>query len=291
MVKKKIQKKEKKILEDVFLIFKTTEPLGDLDVDLLEEELSKITTPNIRLHMLLDSPGGNIFSAYKMINMIRDRVSELVVIVPDYAKSAATLMALGGDTIVMSARSELGPLDMPMEHPITEGIRLSALDGVRPIEALANIAFDIAFKSGLVIRTKTGLSRKDSIEIALNFGNEYVRPIVSKLDPLVINMCERCLTIAERYGTEFLSKYMFKNDKSKQAQAEAMVHELVWGYPEHGYAISKDEAKRLGLNVTSHTKYPFWSQLSVVYKNIKKEERVIILGKLSDLPMNQKKAL
>lgn len=67
------------------------------------------------LTLLLNSPGGGIDSAEKMIYLLRQVSTSspgaLDVVIPDFGKSAATLMALGGDRIVMSDFSELGPID------------------------------------------------------------------------------------------------------------------------------------------------------------------------------------
>ena len=63
--------------------------------------------------LLLQTPGGDIDAAEKLISMVRNRVgsARLRVIVPDYAKSAGTLIALGADVVMMSDSSELGPID------------------------------------------------------------------------------------------------------------------------------------------------------------------------------------
>ena len=68
--------------------------------------------PERDVDLVLHSGGGNPDAAEKLIQMVRRRVGEaaLRVVVPDYAKSAATLMALGADTIAMSDISELGPI-------------------------------------------------------------------------------------------------------------------------------------------------------------------------------------
>ena len=59
-------------------------------------------------------------AAEKLIHALRERVSppflqrdagDLTIVVPDYAKSAATLMCLGADRVVMTDSSELGPID------------------------------------------------------------------------------------------------------------------------------------------------------------------------------------
>ena len=72
------------------------------------------------LDLLLHSPGGDVNAAEKLVYMLRAKVQgsaasaddiALRIIVPDQAKSAATLMALGADRIVMSDMSELGPID------------------------------------------------------------------------------------------------------------------------------------------------------------------------------------
>ena len=70
--------------------------------------------PDEPVDLLLHTPGGDVDAAEKLISLVRNRVGEkgtLRVIVPDFAKSAGTLMALGADTIVMSDSSELGPID------------------------------------------------------------------------------------------------------------------------------------------------------------------------------------
>jgi len=65
------------------------------------------------LDLLIHTGGGDIDAAEKLITIVRTCVgtAKLRVIVPDFAKSAGTLMALGADAIVMSDVSELGPID------------------------------------------------------------------------------------------------------------------------------------------------------------------------------------
>jgi hypothetical protein len=71
-------------------------------------------TPGDPIDLMLHTPGGDVDAAEKLITLVRSATGEqgqLRVIVPDYAKSAGTLMALGANTIVMSDSSELGPID------------------------------------------------------------------------------------------------------------------------------------------------------------------------------------
>lgn len=65
------------------------------------------------IDLLLHTPGGNIDAAEKLMSMVHRTAGtgRVRIIVPDFAKSAGTLMALGADRIIMSDSSELGPID------------------------------------------------------------------------------------------------------------------------------------------------------------------------------------
>ncbi len=68
---------------------------------------------NTNIDLLLHTIGGDIDTTEKIVNMIRERVesASFRIIVPDFAKSAGTLMVLGADCVAMSDSSELGPID------------------------------------------------------------------------------------------------------------------------------------------------------------------------------------
>lgn len=63
------------------------------------------------LHVLLASPGGDGETAIRMVRSMQTRCSELTVLVPDMAKSAATLLCLGANKIMMGPAGDLGPVD------------------------------------------------------------------------------------------------------------------------------------------------------------------------------------
>jgi ATP-dependent protease ClpP protease subunit len=64
------------------------------------------------LDLIIHSPGGDGMAADKLLDLCRKYCSKtLRVVVPLYAKSAATLIALGGDKIIMGESSEIGPID------------------------------------------------------------------------------------------------------------------------------------------------------------------------------------
>lgn len=77
----------------------------------LLEDLIYDANPNEDLHLMLSSPGGDGEAAVRLSRAIQARCREFTVIVPDQAKSAATLLALGAHHIMMAPHSDLGPVD------------------------------------------------------------------------------------------------------------------------------------------------------------------------------------
>lgn len=75
------------------------------------EELLYDADPSQDLHLMLASPGGDGEIAVRMVRILQARCRELTVVVPDMAKSAATILALGADHILMGPGSDLGPVD------------------------------------------------------------------------------------------------------------------------------------------------------------------------------------
>lgn len=69
------------------------------------------------LHVLLASPGGDGETALRMVRSMQNRCKTLTVVVPDMAKSAATILCLGADRILMGPGGDLGPIDPQMILP------------------------------------------------------------------------------------------------------------------------------------------------------------------------------
>jgi len=75
------------------------------------EELIYDADPSQDMHVMLDSPGGDGESAIRLVRSLQARCRELTIIVPDQAKSAATLLLLGAHQIILGPTSDLGPVD------------------------------------------------------------------------------------------------------------------------------------------------------------------------------------
>lgn len=67
-----------------------------------------------KIDLVLHTGGGDIDAAEKLIKLVQNRVGpegHIRVVIPDFAKSAGTIMALGAHSILMSDSSELGAID------------------------------------------------------------------------------------------------------------------------------------------------------------------------------------
>ncbi len=63
------------------------------------------------IDLVLYSAGGDTMVPWRLVSMIREYCEKFSVLVPYKAHSAATMIALGADEIVMSDMSELSPID------------------------------------------------------------------------------------------------------------------------------------------------------------------------------------
>lgn len=77
------------------------------------------------LDLVLHSPGGSAEAAEQVLNYLRTQFDYVRCFVPLQAKSAATMVALGCDEIVMGRHSELGPIDPQILVPVPEGQRFA----------------------------------------------------------------------------------------------------------------------------------------------------------------------
>ena len=63
------------------------------------------------LTLILHTPGGNPSAAEAVVKYLREKFNKIEVIIPTYAMSAGTMIALGADQIIMGKHSFLGPID------------------------------------------------------------------------------------------------------------------------------------------------------------------------------------
>lgn len=180
------------------------------------------------LDLLLHTPGGDIDAAEKLISMVRTRVGagRLRIIVPDFAKSAGTLMALGADAILMSDASELGPIDP----------QITLNDG-----------------HGNLIRhsVQSYLDAYEGHSAALrkNPDDLPARIMLGKLDPATVKLFEAVRERARTFAENQLKLGMFRPPSTGNFTqiAGQLIDTKRW--LSHGQMISWQDADQIGLVV------------------------------------------
>ncbi|MBI4118517.1 MAG: ATP-dependent Clp protease proteolytic subunit [Parcubacteria group bacterium] len=201
------------------------------------------------LDVILETPGGHIESAYKIVKLLRKHTKRVNIVVPTYAKSAGTLISLAGETLVMATTSELGPLDVqiPEQQEGDVDTFKSALNGYKSLEQIQNHAvenLDIATKL-ILHRTRNRMRLQDVIKLAIEFSGNTSGCLYNQIHPKSITEYARALDIGEQYGVRILLRYMGWSAE----KAKPVIHRMVYDYPSHEFIIDTEELAELGFAV------------------------------------------
>lgn len=195
------------------------------DVHGFMEAVSNIEEGEVDL--FLHSPGGSAEAAESIVEYLRTRFDDVRVVVPVAAMSAATMIALSADEIVMGAHSQLGPIDPQFTIVTPEGPRSA------PAQAI-----------------------KDQFEMARDecqnpaFLAAWL-PILRSYAPGLLAQCDHQRELAEALVRRWLAKYMFKGkpDAEEKARAAAAWFADFKEFRSHGRRVSRDDARAQDLNV------------------------------------------
>lgn len=191
--------------------------------------------------LVLDSFGGNALPAYRIASLFQRLAKSFTVVVPRIAKSAGTLLALGGDEIIMGDDAELGPLDVQITDFDVEERLVSALDMVQAVEQLEQSAIEAATRMLASLKDKTHKRITLLLEPSLRFAAEVTKPLFEKIDAVSYSRLSRSLKEAEDYAVRLLTRRRFQS-----GDAEAIARDLVRRYSTHEFVIDLDECKRIG---------------------------------------------
>jgi Serine dehydrogenase proteinase len=131
--------------------------------------------------LLVDSPGGDAHQAFRIARIFQRRSSAFTVLVPQFAKSAATLMALGATKLIMCEDAELGPLDVQLLDFEREDFG-SALDAVQSLERLNAFALTAVDQTMQLLMVRTRKRADTILPHVLTYVTEFVRPLLEKID-------------------------------------------------------------------------------------------------------------
>lgn len=158
------------------------------------------------LAVLIDSGGGDIDAASKMVKLLRSYCKTYISIIPFFAKSAATLLAVSADKVIMCRGAELGIVDPLVRDPIT-GIFIPA----------------------------------SSLEEAINFIRERKDPLIKlsladKIPPFLMGAYREAREISRQYLEEAFKKLKKKDEA---------IYTFTKKYISHGYPIDREQCRKI----------------------------------------------
>ena len=159
--------------------------------------LASISTGARDLDLIVVSNGGDGNAAETILGICRRYFTgTLRVVVPLYAKSAATLLALGGDEILMGENSELGPIDAQVE---------TIQDN-----APQQISADHFLRAHSEATTNLGSNDPSQVMAA--------QIQLAQLSPAFLQYCQDLMTFAKDMATKQLKNHMFQAECAKDGK-------------------------------------------------------------------------
>src|SRR5213594_3017277 len=90
----------------------------------------RLTQPEQPLDLILHTPGGLVLAAEQIAKALVEHKGRVTVLVPHYAMSGGTLLALAADEIRMDANAVLGPVDPQLgDMPAASIVRVVEIKG------------------------------------------------------------------------------------------------------------------------------------------------------------------
>jgi len=174
-----------------------------------------------QLDVLIHSPGGSPEATERIVSLLRSNYQEINFLIPHSAYSAATMLALSGDQIIMHPSASLGPID-----PQINGVPARA--------------------------TKKGFERAK--KTLIDEGPEALPafvPLIEKYSLQLLEICDDYELLAKELVIEWMSTYMFKGDQEKNDLIEkaAEYFSNYETHKTHGRSLTFNKISGLGLNI------------------------------------------
>ena len=119
-----------------------------IDIDDAESVLRAIreTPPGRPIEIVLHTPGGLVLAARQIAAALADHDAKVTAVVPHYAMSGGTMIALAADEILVDAHAALGPIDPQLgQYPAASLVAVADLPGPHKDEIL--IMADVSRKA------------------------------------------------------------------------------------------------------------------------------------------------
>jgi len=187
-----------------------------------------------RLDLFIYSRGGAIDVPWRIVSALRSASEEWNILIPFRANSAATLIALGADFIVMGSQGELGPIDPIMRSqrmiPSRNGPSTVVQDEISVEDVMAYVRF---------IQERGGITDQQARAAALD-------KLAGRVDPVALGNLYRTHSHIRDVARRIL---LSRKTPSAEDVLNLIVSTLAERVYAHGHAIGYATAKEIGLPV------------------------------------------
>ncbi len=192
------------------------------------DQIQCLPADTTEVDFLIESSGGDGLTSWRIISLLRSRVEKVNVLIPASAFSAATILALGADEIIMGKYGSLGPIDPQ--------ITVLKKDGTAQQFAFEDILAFLEFA-----KKDVGLTEQSHIEAVFKL-------LCDTVDPSTLGFASRSSSLSISIGEKLLQ--MHTKTPEEKVKASAIAKQLNKSFFNHGHALSRNEAKTIGLNIT-----------------------------------------
>ncbi len=107
-----------------------------------------LTDPDVPLDIVLHTPGGLVLASLQIARAIKNHPGKVTAVIPHYAMSGGTLIALAADEILMDKHAVLGPVDPQLgNYPAASLLRVLEKKPLAEINDETIIMADMAEKA------------------------------------------------------------------------------------------------------------------------------------------------
>lgn len=232
--------------------FSAINPQGSLKLKEIIVEFKRANSTNKdidEVDFILNSPGGSPHDAYRILRTLRKNFKTVNVIVPFWAKSAATLLSLGASSIIMDEFAEFGPLDIQLVKERDDNLfidpddRESALIDEISLETIEKRAHSLFLKMFVSIHTNKyiPINKNDLANDIMTYLAKFYEPLLSQINPYKIGDKRRKNDIGTKYAKRILMDY---HPQIAEYDVNVFVDFLVNECPDHGYVVDFNLLKK-----------------------------------------------
>ncbi|HZU84427.1 MAG TPA: hypothetical protein VE987_15965 [Polyangiaceae bacterium] len=204
--------------------------IGSDAIPELVDQIERLPKDAPGVDLLIVSNGGDATVAWRMMSLLRERVKKVAVLVPHAAFSAATLLALGADELLIHPNGNLGPTDTQIIHQRKK-------PGTNEMETIHFGSEDLASFLEFV-RTRVGLTDQEHLRVLFE-------RFCSEVGTIPVGVSMRGSRLSLSLGEKLLRMHM--SDPAGAQKAKALAEALNNSFFHHAYAVGRTEAKEMGL--------------------------------------------